>query len=97
MVLTLQPVRVATNSADEDGQLVFSRDRLVGVLIQLSAGHGELEGRWFLETGYGRLNGNDHPVFSDLDEARDWILRRLDGPGVGPARQAHQAPISTPD
>jgi hypothetical protein len=78
MSFTLRPVRVATGP-DEDGILVFSEDRLVAVLVQLSDAHTELgvTGHWFLETGYGPLNTRDDPVFPDLDAAQAWIRQRL--------------------
>ena len=52
--LTLTPVRLGTDTADEDGRLVFAGDCLVAVLVQLAEGH-EAEGHWFLEHGFGRL------------------------------------------
>ncbi len=77
MSLFLQSVRVATGS-DEEGMLVFADDqRLVAVLTRLCDRHEELSGRWFLETGFGRLEGPDHPTFSDLDAGQDWISQRL--------------------
>ncbi len=79
MTLTLQPVRVATGS-DEEGLLVFADDqRLVAVLTHLSDQHGDIAGHWFLETGFGRLDGPDHPTFADLDAAQNWIRQRLAG------------------
>ncbi len=73
----LQAVRVATGS-DEDGLLVFDPDqRLVAVLVRLSQLHAEVAGQWFLEAGFGRLGGVDHPTFADLDAAQDWIGKRL--------------------
>jgi len=39
--------------------------------------HEELSGRWFLEAGFGRLAGPDHPTFFDLDAAQDWISQCL--------------------
>jgi hypothetical protein len=78
MSLTLQPVRVA-NGHDEEGVLVFVRERLLAVLVQLSDEHEEqgVAGRWFLETGYGHLGGPNHPTFPDLDAAQVWISERL--------------------
>ena len=77
MTLFLQAVRVATGS-DEDGMLVFDEDhRLRAVLTRLTDQHDGVSGYWFLETGYGRLDGPDHPTFADLDEAQHWISQRL--------------------
>jgi hypothetical protein len=77
MTLFLQAVRVATGS-DEDGMLVFDADhRLRAVLMRLTDRHDEVSGYWFLEAGFGRLDGPDHPTFADLDMAQDWISQRL--------------------
>ena len=84
MILTLQPVRVGTG-ADEEGMLVFDKDRrLVAVLTHLSDQHEDLSGRWFLEVGFGRLDGPDHPTFADLDAAQNWIRQRLAGEQARP-------------
>ena len=78
MMLSLKPVQVATG-ADEDGMLVFDHDqRMVAVLTRLSEQHAELAGRWFLEAGFGRVDGPLHPTFSDLDSAKAWIGGRLE-------------------
>ncbi len=77
MRLFLQAVRVATGS-DEEGMLVLTDDqRLVAVLTRLRDHHDEQSGRWFLEAGFGRLDGPDHPTFTDLDAAQEWIGRLL--------------------
>ena len=66
MSLDLRPVRIATGF-DEEGMLVFGEDeRLLAVLTHLSHGHGDLSGRWFLETAFGRLARAGHPTFADL-------------------------------
>jgi len=77
MSLTLQPVRVA-NDSDEEGMLVFNGDqRLVAVLTHLTEQHGGAAGQWFLEVGFGRLEGPNHPTFAGLGLAQDWISERL--------------------
>ena len=76
-MISLKPVQVATG-ADGDGMLVFDHDqRLVAVLTRLSEQHEELSGRWFLEAGFGRVDGPLHPTFADLDSAQAWIGERL--------------------
>ena len=73
MTLTLQPVRVA-NGIDEEGMLVFDEQRrLLAVLTHLSDSNEVAPGQWFLEAGFGRLEGGNNPVFADLDAARAWI------------------------
>jgi hypothetical protein len=57
MSLTLQPVRVGTGS-DEEGMLVFDDDqRLLAVLTHLGDQYGEVSGHWYLEAGFGRIDG----------------------------------------
>lgn len=70
--LTLRPVLVETGSADEDGCLVFAHDRLVAVLVRLSAAaHPDeaLRGRWFLEAGFGPCAVQTSDVFPALADA----------------------------
>ncbi len=77
MTLTLQPVRVG-NGSDEEGMLVFNGNRrLMAVLTHLGDQYGAASGHWYLETGYGRVDGVSHPTFADLDVAKEWINRRL--------------------
>jgi hypothetical protein len=77
MTLTLQPALVATGF-DEEGLMVFDdRQRLVAVLTRLCDRHDEASGRWFLEAGFGCLDGPEHPTFADLQAAEAWLDRRL--------------------
>ncbi len=81
MILALQPVRVG-NGFDEEGMLVFDgRHRLMAVLTHLGDQHDGASGCWYLEAGFGRLDGPSHPVFADLEAAQEWIGRRLAGAG----------------
>jgi hypothetical protein len=77
MSLRLQPVQVATGSADGESQLVFHDDFLVAVLVRLSDLHGDNVGMWFLEAGFGRVDDPNPPIFADLDDAQAWIASRL--------------------
>ncbi|WP_336486077.1 hypothetical protein [Methylobacterium nigriterrae] len=92
MSLHLEPVRVATGSGDEEGQLVFDDDRFAAVLVRLSDQHGPDAGKWFFEAGVGRLDGPIHPTFADLSEAQGWITRRLAGSGRPDPRLIGAAP-----
>ncbi len=77
MPLTLQPIRMATGF-DEEGTLVLDEEqRLVAVLVRLSDENEVAPGQWFLEAGFGRLDGISHPTFADLDAAQQWIVQRL--------------------
>lgn len=77
MPLTLQPIRMATGF-DEEGTLVLDEEqRLVAVLVRLSDENEVAPGQWFLEAGFGRLDGISYPTFADLDAAQQWIVQRL--------------------
>ena len=79
MSLHLQPARVAAGGNDTESQLVFEAGFLVAVLVRLSDDHEDEAGKWFLEVGFGPLDVVMRPTFADLDEAQDWIARRLGG------------------
>ena len=77
MSFTLQPIRVATGF-DEEGMMVLDAgQRLVAVLVRLSDNNEVAPGQWYLEAGFGRIDGTNHPIFSNLDLAQDWIRQRL--------------------
>ncbi len=77
MSFMLQPVRVG-NGSDEEGLLVFNgQQRLVAVLTHLGDQYDGVSGHWYLEAGFGRLDGPNHPTFADLDTAQDWFSQRL--------------------
>jgi hypothetical protein len=76
MSFTLHPVRVATGF-DEEGMLVLDGEqRLVAVLVRLSDDNEVAPGQWYLEAGFGRIDGTSHPLFSNLDQAQAWISRQ---------------------
>jgi hypothetical protein len=77
MTMKLQPVQIATGSKDHESRLVFVDGMLVAVLVQLSGEHDSVAGRWFLEAGFGRVDGLHAPIFADLDEAQAWIAGKL--------------------
>ncbi len=77
MSFSLQPVRVATGF-DEEGMMVLDGEqRLLAVLVRLSDDNEVAPGQWFVEAGFGPLDGGSHPTFSNLDMAQDWISQRL--------------------
>jgi hypothetical protein len=53
------------------------RQRLVAVLVHLSDKNEVAPGQWYLEAGFGRLDGINHPAFADLDAAQELISRRI--------------------
>ncbi len=77
MTLILQSVRVATGF-DEDGMMVLDeQQRLLAVLTHISDKNEVAPGQWYLEAGFGRLDGINHPTFADLNAAKEWICQRL--------------------
>ena len=85
MSLHLQPVHVATNSDATESRLVFDDGFPVAVLVQLCEQHGDEAGKWFLEAGFGRVDHPSPPLFTNLDEAQDWITAQLDVRGGSPS------------
>ena len=73
------PILLRTEaSIDEDGMLVFAEgERLMAVLTRLSNEHPTSSGRWFLEAGFGRLQGPGHPTSADLEEAQEWLSKHV--------------------
>jgi hypothetical protein len=77
MTLSVEPIRVATGY-DEEGMMVLDGEkRLVAVLVRLSDENEVAAGQWYLEAGFGWIDGPDHPLFSNLDQAQAWISQRL--------------------
>ena len=57
--------------------LVLVDGWLIGVLVRLSAEHGDLSGQWFLESGYGRFSEIEQTTFPTLSLAEDWFVSHL--------------------
>jgi hypothetical protein len=95
---SLQSVAVLTESEDEDGVLVRVDDRLVAVLVRLSAPyHGGIKGHWFLEAGFGRCGTVAMESFVSLEAALRWIAARFDSrESGGPDDLAALAATFTP-
>jgi hypothetical protein len=78
--IRLQPIRVLTENADNEGCLVMADEQLAAVLVRLDgAEHGDHHGRWFLEAGFGKCSSASPPIFADPDEGADWVVRRING------------------
>ncbi|MCJ2120596.1 hypothetical protein MKK65_29180 [Methylobacterium sp. J-001] len=76
-LVVLQPIAVDTDSPDRDGMLVIANGLLVAVLVRLDEPEHDNVGSWFLEVGFGRLQGKRAPTFLNLEEATRWLRRRL--------------------
>ena len=77
LVLQLQPIAVDTGSPDRDGMLVMANGLLVAVLVRLAEPEHDNVGSWFLEVGFGRLQGQRVPTFPTRDDASRWLRRHL--------------------
>jgi hypothetical protein len=72
--ITFQPIPVALDDENVEGRLVLADAHLVAVLVMLSPSHEEFAGKWFAEALFGSLAEEGNPVFSDLEDARTWIM-----------------------
>lgn len=82
--LDVRKIRVATSSDDEEGVLVLADERLVAVLVKLSAAiHGDATGHWFVEAGFGCCAGAPPPTFATLADALLWVAERHGRGGAG--------------
>jgi hypothetical protein len=76
MILRLDPVTIE-GLENGEGVLAYWNDRLVAVFVRLGRGHEADEGAWFLEKGFGPLDGPQPPAFANLDQVRGWVSARL--------------------
>ena len=76
MTFTLEQVQVSTDSADQEGRLVFTDGLLLAVLVRLSDQHTDNSGLWFLEAGFGVVADKEAPLFPDLDAAVRWLAQK---------------------
>jgi hypothetical protein len=75
--LVAEPVRIATVLGAKDGLLVYCESVLVAVLTHLSSpAHGENQGKWFLESGYGPCSAAGQHLFESAHEALAWAGER---------------------
>jgi hypothetical protein len=79
--------RVELIGPDPIGQLILVDGKLAGGLVQLSDAHQEIAGQWFLEAGFGPLNGRGRKLFPDLVIARTWIEKYFVTSVAGRARE----------
>ncbi|SFL37009.1 hypothetical protein [Methylobacterium pseudosasicola] len=77
-LIVLQPIAVDTASPDREGRLVIANGLLVAVLVRLDYPEHDNIGNWFLEVGFGRLQGKNAPTFPDLEDATRWLRRHLE-------------------
>jgi hypothetical protein len=75
--ITCQPVRVAVGKTGEQGFLVFADGLLMAVITHLHAVDERLEGKWFVEAGFGPCNEIVPPIFDSPDEAQRWVFRAV--------------------
>ena len=68
--ISFQPIEVLTASEDREGRLVLVDGHLAAVLVRLSdAAHDPLlRGVWYIEAGFGVLDGR-HEISVSMEEA----------------------------
>ena len=68
-----------TDSEDREGRLVLVDGRLAALLVRLADQSHDplLRGAWYLEAGFGVLDG-EHGLFASLEEAVASIEHDLD-------------------
>jgi hypothetical protein len=71
---SVSEARIGTVEGGESGVLVWKSDQLVAVLTQIDEEAYSTKGKWFLETGFGLLNGQ-HKNFDTIEEAIRWVGR----------------------
>jgi hypothetical protein len=76
--ISFQPIEVLTASQDCGGCLVLADGKLAAVLVRLNDQAHEplLRGAWFMEAGFGLLDGR-HELFASLEEAATSISMAL--------------------
>ena len=76
--ISFQPIEVLTASEDREGRLVLVDGKLAPVLVRLSdkAHDPLLRGAWYIEAGFGLLDGR-RGLFASYDEAIASIERDL--------------------
>lgn len=84
--IALQPISVMTDGGSHEGRLAFVGSDLIAVLVRVTpqetSGGERHAGGWFLEAGFGPcgpLMTVTPPVFATLEDAVEWIRRKLGG------------------
>jgi len=76
--ISFHPIEVSTASEDREGRLVFVDGKLAALLVRLADAEHDplLLGAWYLEAGFGLLEGQ-HGLFASLEEAAASIESEL--------------------
>ncbi|WP_082652498.1 PAS domain-containing protein [Aureimonas sp. AU12] len=76
--IRLQPIQIALPASEGRGVLVYNGAKLVAVLAQMGEEAGDrLVGSWTIEAGFDHMGFSTGQIFGDLEEAQDWIKRRV--------------------
>ena len=75
--ITCEPVRVAVGKTSEEGFLILANGVLMAVISYVVAVDDRLDGKWFVEAGFGVCTEVVPPIFNSPDEAQAWVLRSL--------------------
>lgn len=77
MTVTFVEMPLEATSQDQHGVLILWDGRLAAVVSRLSdPDHGDAQGQWFLEAGFGRCAQQMKP-FTSLECAAAWVEERL--------------------
>jgi hypothetical protein len=76
--LSFQPVELDTDGYDSEAMLVFRDGRLLAIVCCLGEIHEAEEGKWFVEKGFGRLDGRPAGTFGTLDDFKSWALGEIE-------------------
>ena len=68
MAISFQSVTLDTDYGDSEAILVFRKGRLAAALARLDSFHGELAGRWYVETLYTKPIGLPGETFETPEE-----------------------------
>lgn len=76
-ILSLKPIKIASDDGTEDGLLVLENEALVAVLARLEhAMYLSDVGHWHLEAGFGSCAARPQ-TFATLEAALCWVAERM--------------------
>src|SRR5438270_13111270 len=90
--ITFRPVSLATRKGEEPARLVCADDRLVAILVPISAEENEDQAEgWYLEVGFGKCEA-DGLLFASFSAAEAWVQARLTDESAKPVGPGAESP-----
>lgn len=77
MALAFQPISLDVESGDSGGLLVLRDGKLVAVVAELGAMHGEIAGWWFIEAAFHPALPHRHDPFPDIAALDRWLRAQM--------------------